>query len=81
MNETPELTDRQYEIADAVSLFLDTHRVVDYSPSQIARAVKCETHEIYPVLNDLAANHYIVQTGRGGAWARYAYKIYPGPTH
>lgn len=66
-----ELTDRQYEIADAIDLYLDTHRGQTFNASQLARAAKCTTHDAHPVLDWLARGVHIATAGRGGAWIRY----------
>lgn len=68
---TQELTDRQYEIADAISEYVDARPGKDFNASQLARAAKCSTHEAHAVLNHMVRENWIKLTGRGGAWARY----------
>jgi hypothetical protein len=73
--DLPELTDRQYDIADAIDLYLQPRAGQDFSASQLARVAKCATHEVYPVLDHLVAAREVARVGRGGAWARYTYKF------
>jgi hypothetical protein len=75
MTTTQELTDRQYDIADAIDLYLEKRRAADFTASHLARVAKCATWEVYPVLNHLVAEREVARVGRGGAWARYAYKF------
>jgi hypothetical protein len=72
-----ELTDRQYEIADAIDDYLDTHRGQDFNASTLAQIAKCGTHEAHAVLRYLVENRYIATAGRGGAWTRYTSKRLP----
>ena len=68
---TVEMTDRQYEIADAISEYVNTRPERDFNASQLARAAKCATHEAHFVLRWMIGADEIMPCGRGGAWTRY----------
>jgi hypothetical protein len=72
MNTTRELTDEQYDIADRIDLFLERKGDEQtFNASQLARAAKCTTLEVRPVLQWMVETSNIGVAGRGGAWVRY----------
>ncbi|QHB37841.1 hypothetical protein I5G63_gp101 [Mycobacterium phage Imvubu] len=49
-----------------------TERGGDYSPSQLARIVKADSHDVRSVLDYLDARGMFVQGSGNGNWRRYA---------
>ena len=68
-----DLTDRQHDLADAISDLLEADPDVDYSPSQIARKVCVNTTETRIVLTWLTMHHMVLSYGNG-AWKRYQHR-------
>ncbi|HEU5046127.1 MAG TPA: hypothetical protein VFT75_18550 [Nocardioidaceae bacterium] len=66
-----QLTDQQYDIADRIGAFLEGRGDQDFNASQLARAAKCSTLDVKPVLRWMVASHSIGVAGRGGCWIRY----------
>jgi hypothetical protein len=70
---TAELTDSQYNMADAIELWLETHPGM-YSPSRIARGVKADTVAAADVLRWMDANVFVLADGNG-AWRKYGARV------
>jgi hypothetical protein len=67
---TVDLTDAQYDVADALTAALDAKPDQTHTVSGLARKAKCEHHEAIHVLSWLAARTMILSTGNG-TWTRY----------
>jgi hypothetical protein len=59
-----ELTDAQYEIADAIERWLEARPGRDFNTSQIARGVKASHPDTRKVLRWMAINRYVNHNGR-----------------
>ena len=68
---TDELTDAQYEIADAITLWLEDHHQGAHSRSVIARGVKADYQEVATALAWLDRNRMIAADGNK-SWRKYA---------
>jgi hypothetical protein len=70
-----DLTDEQYELADAIEAALEKHTTVgeDAAVSQIARWIggQQDPEQLRLVLAWMEARVYVVSNGRGGCWRRY----------
>ena len=66
---TDELTDIQYDMADAIELWLESHPGL-HSPSVIARGIKAETVRTLEVLRWMERNIFVTADGNG-AWRKY----------
>jgi len=69
MSATDELTEAQYDAADAIELWLETHPGL-HSPSVIARGVKIDTRMAHDVLRWMERNVFVAADGNG-AWRKY----------
>jgi hypothetical protein len=67
-----ELTDEQFDMADAVDSWLESRQGRDYTASQIARGVHASTLDIYPVLRWMAEHRMIDTNGRSNSLVRYS---------
>ena len=70
------LSDDDADVADLVMWKIDDNPRRDYSPSEIARAVKITTEEARRVLPALVADGHILAHGNG-AWTRYTARHRP----
>jgi len=66
---TQELTETQYDMADAIDLWLETHPGM-HSPSVIARGIKTETVPTRTVLDWMERCVFVLADGNG-AWRKY----------
>ena len=65
------LTDAEFEIADAIELAMETKPMKHgWTPSEIGRVAKIETHKVRPVLLWMVRNVYVTADDRG-AWSHY----------
>jgi hypothetical protein len=72
MTNTADLTDEQYELADALGDLIDAAGTETWwTPSQLARKVKVGTTATYPVLNWLVTRNFVIASGNG-AWTKYS---------
>lgn len=64
MNATQDLTDEQYELADAIELWLEARPSRDFNTSQIARGVHADLHQTYSVLYWMTIHQHVNSNGR-----------------
>lgn len=70
MVESCDLTDEQYEIADAIGEVFEADEERTWTPSELARKAKVSTNDVYPVLGWMA-NHQFASSYGNGCRRRY----------
>jgi hypothetical protein len=71
MTAADELTDAQYNAADAIEAVLEAAPARTWSPSEMAQRIKSTTTETASVLRWMT-DHQIISATGNGAWTRYA---------
>ena len=72
MTTNTELTDTQYDVADAIVLWLETHTGY-HSRSVIARGIRRNYYETATVLAWLESNVMVTATGNR-SWRKFSYR-------
>lgn len=63
--------DRLYDLADAVAAIVDANPAGDWTPSKMARLVKCDTRDARDVMEWMVASIDRLDSDARGAWTHY----------